>query len=64
MTQPGCKGKKKHKDMKEMLKEKIKLEIAEELGLTEKIRESGWGALNAVETGRIGGLLSSRLKSQ
>ena len=52
------------KDEFELLKERLKLEIAEELGLEEKIRQGGWGELNAVEAGRIGGLLARRLKAQ
>lgn len=48
----------------ELLKEKLKLEIAEELGLAEKIKQGGWGELNAVEAGRIGGLLARRLKAE
>lgn len=36
--------------------EKMKYEIAEELGLLERVRESGWKSLSAKETGRIAGL--------
>ena len=39
-----------------------KLEIAEELGLMDKLRRGGWGSLTAAETGRIGGLISGRRK--
>ncbi|MFZ5649767.1 MAG: small, acid-soluble spore protein, alpha/beta type [Bacillota bacterium] len=53
---------KKQKTKEELLRERIKLEIAEELGLLDKIRKGGWGELSAVEAGKIGGLLSSRLK--
>jgi len=52
------------KEKKDRELERIKLEIAEELGLAEKIRNGGWGELNAVESGKIGGILSSRLKRQ
>lgn len=52
------------KDEDALLKERLKLEIAEELGLAEKIRQGGWGELNAVEAGRIGGLLARRLKGE
>jgi hypothetical protein len=38
----------------------LKYEIAQELGLTEKINQVGWGGLSAKETGRIGGLMTSR----
>ncbi|HZK27496.1 MAG TPA: small, acid-soluble spore protein, alpha/beta type [Thermoclostridium sp.] len=43
--------------------EKLKLEIAKELGLLEKVQKEGWKSLSAKETGRIGGLLSKRRKS-
>ena len=42
--------------------ERLKLEIAEELGLLDKINRGGWGELNGVESGRVGGILASRLK--
>ncbi|MGL4850005.1 MAG: small, acid-soluble spore protein, alpha/beta type [Clostridium sp.] len=47
----------------EKLREKMKYEIAEELGLKEKVLELGWGALTSEETGRIGGLMTKRKKS-
>ncbi len=40
----------------------LKIEIAEELGLMEKVRETGWKSLTAKESGRIGGLISKRKK--
>ena len=40
--------------------EKMKLEIAEELGLLEKVQEGGWRSLSAKETGRIGGLMTKK----
>ena len=42
--------------------EKIKYEIAEELGLLEKVKKSGWKSLSAKETGRIGGMVTKRKK--
>lgn len=42
----------------------LKLEIAAELGLAEKVASEGWGNLTAVETGRIGGLLNKRLRDR
>ncbi|MGI6684568.1 MAG: small, acid-soluble spore protein, alpha/beta type [Bacillota bacterium] len=44
--------------------EKMKLEIAEELGLLEKVRKSGWAGLSASESGKIGGLLTKKIKGQ
>ncbi|NLC67496.1 MAG: small, acid-soluble spore protein, alpha/beta type [Clostridiaceae bacterium] len=40
--------------------EKMKYEIARELGLLEKIMLNGWKSLTAKETGRIGGLITKR----
>ncbi|AWK51861.1 spore protein [Clostridium beijerinckii] len=48
----------------EKLREKIKYEIAEELGLSDKVRKEGWGELSAEETGRIGGLMAKRKRKQ
>lgn len=42
----------------------LKLEIAAELGLAEKVASEGWGMLTAVETGRLGGLLHQRLRER
>ena len=43
-------------------REKIKYEIAEELGLVDKVRRVGWSGLTAEETGRIGGIMTKRNK--
>lgn len=40
----------------------MKYEIAEELGLIEKVKSLGWGGLTAKETGRIGGLMTVKKK--
>lgn len=42
----------------------LKLEIASELGLAEKVASEGWGNLTAAETGRLGGLLNKRLRDR
>ena len=42
--------------------ERMKYEIAEELGLLDKVLEGGWKSLSAKETGRIGGLMTRRKK--
>jgi len=47
----------------EKMREKIKYEIAEELGLTDKVKKEGWGGLSAEETGRIGGLMAKKKKN-
>ena len=43
--------------------EKLKLEIAEEIGVYDKVMTSGWRSLSAKESGRIGGLLARRKKT-
>ena len=40
--------------------DRMKYEIAEELGLLEKVRKGGWKALSSRETGQIGGMVSRR----
>jgi Small, acid-soluble spore proteins, alpha/beta type. len=44
----------------EKLREKIKYEIAAELGLQDKVDKYGWSGLTAEETGRIGGVMTKR----
>ena len=51
-------------DLKEMeQEEKLKYEIAEELGLLDKVMENGWRSLSSKETGRIGGLITKRKRN-
>ncbi len=38
-------------------KERAKYELAQELGLLERVKDVGWAGLSAKETGRIGGLI-------
>lgn len=40
--------------------EKMKYEVAEELGLLDKVLEEGWKSLSSKETGRIGGLVAKK----
>ena len=42
----------------------MKYEIAEELGLLDKVMEQGWKSLSSKETGRIGGLINKKKKEQ
>lgn len=44
-------------------KEKVKYEIARELGLIEKVMQNGWKSLSPKETGRIGGLVNKRKRA-
>lgn len=53
----------KKKKREETLEDKLKYEIAGELGLTDKIAEEGWGGLTAKESGRIGGLITVRKRN-
>lgn len=55
----GKKGKKLRLD--ELTdEEKMKYEIAEELGLLDRVMEDGWKSLSSKETGRIGGLMTKK----
>ncbi|MDK2820945.1 MAG: hypothetical protein PWP31_910 [Clostridia bacterium] len=42
----------------------LKIELAEELGLLSKVEEGGWGSLSSFESGKIGGLISTRLQQK
>ena len=44
--------------------QRMKYEIAEELGLLDKVRRVGWAGLTAQETGRIGGLVGQRRRQR
>lgn len=50
-------------DVKKLPKlEQMKYEIAEELGVADKVFSTGWKSLSAKDSGRIGGILASRKK--
>ena len=40
--------------------EQTKYEIAQELGILDKVLEGGWKSLSAKETGRIGGIMARK----
>lgn len=42
----------------------MKYEIAEELGLLDRVLAQGWKSLTSKETGRIGGLVTKRRRTQ
>ena len=44
--------------------ERMKYEIAQELGLLDRVRQVGWAGLSAKETGKIGGLISQKKRKQ
>ncbi|MCL2171191.1 MAG: alpha/beta-type small acid-soluble spore protein [Defluviitaleaceae bacterium] len=42
----------------------MKYEIAQELGLAEKVERDGWRGLTARESGKIGGIMAKRQKEK
>lgn len=42
----------------------MKYEIAEELGLLDKVNEYGWKSLTAKESGKIGGLIAKKKREK
>lgn len=44
--------------------EKMKYEIAEELGLLDRVMTEGWKSLSSKETGRIGGILARKKRQE
>lgn len=42
----------------------LKIEIAKELGLWDKILKFGWAELTAEESGRIGGIMTQKMRQQ
>ena len=44
--------------------DEMKYEIAEEMGLLDKVLNEGWKSLSAKETGRIGGLMTKRKREK
>ena len=42
--------------------ERLKYEVAEELGLLPKLQEVGWAGLTTAESGRVGGIVGARLR--
>lgn len=58
-------SKKKEINLEELSREeRMKYEIAEELGLLDRVLEDGWKTLSAKETGRIGGLVTRRKRER
>lgn len=57
--------KKKPFDVKNMTpEEQLKFEIAEELGLGDRVMKEGWRSLTSKESGRIGGLITKRKRQR
>lgn len=43
---------------------RMKMEIAEELGLLEKVEQMGWKGLTSRESGKIGGMMGQRKREE
>lgn len=44
--------------------EKMKYEVAEELGLLDRVLTDGWKSLTSKETGRIGGIVTKKKRQK
>lgn len=44
--------------------DKLKYEIAEELGLLDKVQQYGWKSLTSRESGKIGGLINKKKREE
>lgn len=44
--------------------ERLKYEIAQELGLMDKLQRVGWAGLSTAESGRVGGMVGARKKKE
>ncbi len=44
--------------------EKLKYEVAEELGLLDRVMSDGWKSLTSKETGRIGGMVTRKKRQE
>jgi hypothetical protein len=42
----------------------MKMEIARELGLWERVETEGWESISGVECGRVGGIMAHRIKAR
>lgn len=52
-------------DVKKLpVQEQMKYEIANEIGVFDKVITSGWGSLSSKESGKIGGILACRKKQK
>ncbi len=57
--------KKRKKEIKIVTdRDRLKMEIARELGLSEQIEQDGWESLTNAACGRVGGIMRKRLKDQ
>ncbi len=49
---------------KENVRFGLKLQVAKDLGLLDKVKKRGWSGLSAAETGRVGGYMSQNITSE
>lgn len=61
---PKYKKKPEKMTTRELELEQMKIEIADELGLGDKVKEMGWGNMTARDTGRVGGVMSRRMRTE
>lgn len=55
----------KKKDNKPLsTRDKLKLEIAQELGILEQVESDGWESLSNAVCGKVGGIMSKRLRER
>jgi len=55
------------KEMKAFLlseEDRMKYEIAEEIGLAEKVAKVGWKGLTSRESGKIGGIMAAKKRKE
>lgn len=56
---------KKNKSPKPLSKRDIlKMEIAQEMGIWDKVEREGWQSLTNAECGRVGGIMKRRIQEQ
>ncbi|HEX3010858.1 MAG TPA: small, acid-soluble spore protein, alpha/beta type [Syntrophomonadaceae bacterium] len=56
--------KKKKKDQVLTKKDLLKMEIAREMGIWEQVEQEGWESLSNAVCGKVGGIMSKRLKEE
>lgn len=44
--------------------ERLKYQVARELGLLPKLERVGWAGLSTAESGRVGGLMAARIRQR
>lgn len=60
--QPRAVPEEKKKEKEPTPLDRLKLEVAEDLSLADKVQREGWGGLSSAENGRVGAALVRRLR--